>query len=97
MQFIQVMDCQTSKYDDLAALEDEWRQATEGKRTLRRSIVARDRDDPTRYFILAFFDDYDSAMVNSELPETAAFGEKQQAVLDRPMIFTNLDVIEDRN
>ena len=40
-------------------LEDKWRAATEGKRTLRRSIVARDRNDVTRYLIFAFFDSFE--------------------------------------
>ena len=95
--FIQTMECHTSNIDELSALEDEWRAATEGKRTLRRSIVAHDRDNPNRYVIFAFFDDYDSAMVNSNLPETGEFGAKQEALLDAPIVFTNLDVIDDRN
>ena len=97
MEFIQIIEMRTSKFDELNALEDEWRKATEGKRTLRRSIIARDRNDPERYLILAFFDDYESAMVNSNLPETAEFGQKQSALLDGPMVFTDLDVIEDQN
>src|SRR4051794_284605 len=32
--------------------------------------------DPDRYLVIALFDDYDSAMVNSNLPEPQAFGEK---------------------
>ena len=67
-----------------------------GKRTLRRSILARDREHPDRYFVLAFFDSYESAMENSDLPETANFGAKQAQVLDQPMRFTNLDIIEDK-
>jgi len=97
MGFIQIIECRTSRYDELTALEDEWRAATEGKRTLRRSVVARDRNDPNRLLILAFFDDYESAMVNSNLPETTEFGQKQQALLDTPMVFTDLDVLDDRN
>ena len=58
--------------------------ATAGKRTLRRSVVGRDRNDPDRHIVIAFFDDYDSAMVNSNLPETADFGQKQTALLDGP-------------
>ena len=65
------------------ALDDEWEQATEGKRTLRRSIITRDRNDPDRYLILAFFDSYESAMENSNLPETAAFAEKQMPLARR--------------
>ena len=96
MAFVQIIELQTSKYDEIAKLEDEWRKATEGKRTLRRSIVARDRKDPNRILILAFFDSYDSAMINSNLPETSAFGEKQAALADGPMKFTDLDIIEDQ-
>jgi hypothetical protein len=97
MEFIQIIECHTSKFDEMQKLEDEWRAATEGKRTLRRSIVTRDRNTPDRYLILAFFDDYDSAMVNSSLPETNEFGQKQQAVLDAPMTFTDLDVLVDQS
>jgi len=97
MEFIQVIECRTSKADELAALEDEWEKATEGKRTLRRSIVTRDRNDPERYLILAFFDSYESAMENSNLPETNEFGQKQAALLDGPMVFTDLDVVDDRS
>jgi hypothetical protein len=46
--------------------------------------------------VFAFFDSYESAMENSNLPETTAFGEKQGALLDGPMEFTDLDVIDDR-
>jgi hypothetical protein len=35
-------------------------------------------------------------MVNSNLPETQAIGEKQFALLDAPPQFTDLDVIDER-
>ena len=97
MEFIQMIEMRTSRFDEVQELEEEWLAATEGKRTLRRSIVAKDRNNPERVFVLAFFDSYESAMVNSNLPETTAFGEKQTAFLDGPMQFTDLDVIEDRS
>jgi len=46
--------------------------------------------------VIAFFDDYDSAMLNSNLPETQEFGERQSALLDAPPVFTDLDVVEER-
>jgi quinol monooxygenase YgiN len=95
--FIQIIDMRTSQANEVMRLEEEWRAATEGTRTLRRSIVARDRNDPERHLVIAFFDDYDSAMVNSNLPETQAFGEKQAAFLDGPPQFIDLDVIDDRD
>ena len=96
MAFVQLIDMRTKNVDEIMKLEEEWEKATEGKRTLRRSVVGRDRNDPDHYIVIAFFDDYDSAMVNSNLPETTTFGEKQSALLDGPMQFTDLDVIDDR-
>jgi len=97
MAFVQIIECRTGEFDKIQQLEDEWRAATEGKRTLRRSIVARDRTDPRRHMILAFFDSYEAAMENSDLPETSEFSTKQAALLDGPMAFQNLDIIEDRS
>ena len=96
MAFIQLIDMRTKNADEIIELEGEWEKATEGKRTLRRSIVGRDRNDPDHYVVVAFFDDYDSAMVNSNLPETQEFGQKQTALLEGPMEFTDLDVIDER-
>ena len=97
MAFIQIIEARTKKEDELRALGDQFFAATEGKRTLQRSIVTRDRNDPSRHLILAFFDSYESAMENSNLPETAAFAEKQMALLDAPPTFFDLDVIEERS
>lgn len=96
MKFVQLMDIRTKNVDEIQKLEDEWEKATEGKRTLRKAIVGRDRNDPDRHIIIAFFDDYDSAMANSNLPETHAFGEKQFALLEGPPTFTDLDIIDER-
>jgi hypothetical protein len=94
--FVQIIEMRTKNYEQLQALGDEFFAATEGKRTLRRSLVTRDRNDPDRYLILAFFDSHESAMENSILPETAAIAEKQMPLLDAPPTFYDLDIIEDR-
>ena len=96
MKFVQLIEMRTSRVDELRQLEEEWEQATEGKRTLRKAIVGRDRNDPDRHIVIAFFDDYESAMENSNLPETQAFGEKQLPLLDAPPTFTDLDVVDER-
>ena len=97
MEFIQIIELRTSKVDELRAMQREWEKKTEGKRTLRRSIISRDRNDPNRYLVFAFFDSYESAMANSNLPETTEFGLSQTALLDGPPVFTDLDVIEERS
>jgi len=97
MAFAQIMEIKTSKYDAIADLDRQWREATEGKRTLRREIVARDRNNPNRYVVLAFFDDYESAMENSNLPETREFSARFNEFTDGPVTFQDLDIIEDNS
>jgi quinol monooxygenase YgiN len=96
MAFIQTIEVTTSKIDEIRALEEKWRAATEGKRTLRRSIICHDRNDPKKYVIFAFFDSYESAMQNSQLPETSEFADAQRALLDGEPVFRDFDVIEEQ-
>ena len=96
MSFIQAIVYRTSDPDGVRRVDEEWEQATEGVRTARRSIVARDRNDPTRFFALVFFDSYESAMVNSNLPETQALSQKFASLTEEGPTFYDLDVVDDR-
>ena len=96
MKFVQLIEMRTKHVDEIRKLEDEWEKATEGKRTLRKAMIGRDRNDPECHIVIVFFDDYDSAMANSNLPETQALGEKQFALLEGPPTFTDLDIIDER-
>lgn len=95
MEFIQLVDAHTDHFDEISAAGKEWEEATAGRRTSRRTITTRDRNDPRRFVILAFFDSYESAMENSNLPETQALSEKLSGLVDGPVAFHDLDVIED--
>jgi hypothetical protein len=95
MPFVQIVQWQTSKLDELRAAVEEWQKATEGKRTLVRSVVCEDRDQPGRHVVIAFFDSYEDAMKNSALPETDTLSKKTAALADGPPTFYNLDVIEE--
>lgn len=97
MSFIQIIEVKSSKLDEIRALDEEWQKATEGKRTARRSIVTRDRKDPDLVRIIVFFDSYESAMENSNLPETQEFAAKWAELVDEPPTFLDLDVIDDRS
>lgn len=94
MGFVQMIDLRTDNVDGLKKIDEEWRSATEGKRTIRRQIVAQDRNDPSHLVILVFFDSYESAMENSNLPETQACAE-QYAAVAQGINFLDLDVIEE--
>jgi quinol monooxygenase YgiN len=97
MAFVQIIEFNSADIDSVRKLDEEWEQATEGKRTARRALVARDRNHPGRYFTIVFFDSYESAMENSRLPETQAFADRLGALTDGPATFHDLDIIDDRS
>jgi hypothetical protein len=94
--FMQIIEFRTADIDGFRQVEEEWRRATEGKRTVRRDLIARDRSDPERYFVVVFFDSYESAMENSGLPETRHAAEQYMKLSSGPPVFHDLDILEDR-
>ena len=93
---MQIIEFRTAEMERARQVDDDWWRATEGKRTVRREVLARDRSDPDRYFAVVFFDSYESAMENSSLPETQAAAEQHAKMSDSPPVFYDLDVVEDR-
>ncbi len=94
--FMQIIEFRTSDIKGVRRTDQEWMQATEGKRTVRRQLLARDRTDPGRYFAIEFFDSYESAMENNDLPETQAAAEQYMKLSDDEPTFYDLDIIEER-
>ena len=91
-KFVQIIEYQSSKFDEMQKLSDEWRAATEGKRSVGRVTVCADRDRPGTYLTIAEFPSYEDAMKNKDLPETGEFAGRMQALADGPPSFRNLDV-----
>ncbi|HEX4435054.1 MAG TPA: hypothetical protein VH012_09485 [Acidimicrobiales bacterium] len=92
MPFIQIIELQTGKPDEVDALVAEWRKKTAGKRTALRGTMTSDRDRPDTYVQIVEFPSFEAAMANSELPETAQLAEKLRALADGDMAFRNLEV-----
>jgi hypothetical protein len=97
MAFVQIIEFRTSDIDRARQIDDEWWRATEGKRTVRRELLGRDRSDPGRCFAMVFFDSYESAMENSNLAETQEFADQYRKMCDGPPVFYDLDIVEDRS
>ncbi len=97
MGFVQVIEFRTSKIDEVRKVGDEWEASTGPDRKARRIVVAEDRDNPGHYFNIVFFDSYESAMENSNLPETQELSKKMMALGDGPPTFYNLDILDDRS
>ncbi|MDI3329595.1 MAG: hypothetical protein QJR09_02525 [Micrococcus sp.] len=95
MAFIQLVEYTTSRPDEVDGIIAEWQQAGQGKRTARRALNTRHREDPNRYCQIVFFDSYESAMENSQLPETQEFARRMAELVDGEPTFRNLDVVED--
>jgi hypothetical protein len=97
MTFVQIIEFRTADIDGARQIDDEWWRATEGKRTVRRELLGRDRSDPSRCFAIVFFDSYESAMENSDLAETQESAEQYRKMCDGPPVFYDLDIVEDRS
>lgn len=97
MTFAQIIEFRTSDIDKMRQIDQQWWNATEGKRTARQQILARDHSDPDRYFAMVFFDSYESAMRNSALPETNAASEQYMGAAEGPPVFHDLDIIDERS
>ena len=92
MEFIQIIEFTTTRFDEVEAVMNEWVTKTEGKRNARRGTLTADRDRPNTYVQIVEFPSYEEAMANSKLPETADFAEKVSKLCDGPATFRNLDV-----
>jgi hypothetical protein len=96
MAFIQIIDFHTTRLEEGLPLVEEYLTKTEGRRTAGRSILCQDRADPNHYLNIVFFDSYESAMENSQLPETAELATKLGELADGPETFLDLEVLDDR-
>lgn len=95
MAFIQIIEYQTSKIDELTAALDGWLAATKGKRAATRGVQTKDRDAANTYVQIVEFPSYEDAMANSNLPETGEFAAKLASLCDGPPSFRNLEVIRE--
>jgi hypothetical protein len=96
MAFIQIVDFETDKIDEMRKLDAEWgdKAPADGP---SRGILCADRDNPGRFLQIVFFDSYEAAMRNSDDPITNEFAGKMAALAKGPAKFVNLDVVNDQN
>ena len=95
MGFVQIIQYETSKFDEMQKIGEEWEAAAAADSKARRRVLCQDRDHPGRYANIVFFDSHEEAMENSELAVTQEYSQKMMALADGPPSFLNLDVIED--
>jgi hypothetical protein len=97
MTFIQIIEYQTSRMEEVEALGKEFRevsaQATDAARPLRGTVTA-DQDRPGYYLSIVEFDSADAAMEASSRPETQDFFGRLTELMDGPPKFYNLGVVD---
>ncbi|WP_046733105.1 ester cyclase [Streptomyces humi] len=95
MTFMQVIECRTSRFEELDRLLDRWVEQTKGKRTATHAVVGMDRSDASHVVEIVEFPSYEEAMRNSRLPETDEVFHEMLALCDQMPKFTDLDVVRD--
>jgi len=95
MTFVQLIDCKTSRFDEMNRLMDTWVEQTKGKRTASHSVIGKDRSDASHFVEIVEFPSYEEAMRNSKLPETDRIFREMVALCDEMPTFTDLDVVRD--
>ena len=96
MEFVQVIEFETTKWDEMRALGDEFRKVRAGSNDPKPMSImhVKDRDRPNTYRIVARFESYEEAMANSEREDTSALAQRMSALCDNQS-FHNFDVIEE--
>lgn len=93
MGYVQIIELQTSRFEEIDALHETWLAETEGVRKTISEMVVKDRDRDGRYLVIVEFADLADAEANNELAATNRFAEGLGPLLDAPPIFHNLDLV----
>jgi hypothetical protein len=94
--FIQIIEMQTSRGEEVEALGKEVRQRLDdgSASSPKRGTFTEDRDRPGIFYNIVEFESYEAAMQNSSRPEVGDFAGRLAKLCDAPPKFYNLDVRE---
>ena len=97
MKFVQIIDFETERFDEMEQLMEGARQRMEGQEGgPTHSTLLKDRDTPGRYLAVIEFESFEEAMRNSERPETSQMAEQLGELCTRAPRFVNCDLLESR-
>jgi hypothetical protein len=95
MKFVQIVDFETDRFDEMRALADEAEQRIAGRSDgPTHRLVLRDRNKPGHVLVVIEFNSYEEAMRNSEDPETTKMAQQMAALCSRPPSFTDCDLLD---
>ena len=91
--FVQIMELDTSKIDEVDALGRELAEVVGDQFKARKATTAEDRERRGHFYVIVEFESYEEAMENSDDPMTNVYAERMGGLLDGPPVFRNLDVV----
>jgi hypothetical protein len=92
-RFVQLIEFQTSRIDEVRTLERRWREAMEATGHAPAMSITKDRDRQNRYVWMVEFRSREHAARSDELEETRYIAEQLMKLADGPAVFRNLDVL----
>ncbi|MBB4753470.1 hypothetical protein [Actinoplanes lobatus] len=92
MAFIQIIEYETERADEMWALGEARSAAMGDSPPGFRLKVTQDRDDPKRFVTIVEFPSYEMAMENSAKADTDAFARQMAALCTGAPRYRNLDV-----
>jgi hypothetical protein len=93
MTFVQIIEYETTRAQEVDQLFADWLSATEGKRTATHELHAQDRDNTSHFVDIVEFPSYEEAMRNNDLPETRSVAERMRSLCTSEPRFVNLEVL----
>jgi hypothetical protein len=89
---MQIIDCHSSRLDEMEALSRRMQEdRPEGAPHFRRTI-AEDRNRPGHFMIIVEFESVEEAQRNSQDPVTRGYGQQMGEMLEGEPMFYDLDV-----
>ncbi|GGS01926.1 hypothetical protein GCM10010169_53370 [Micromonospora fulviviridis] len=93
MPFVQVVEYQTDRPDEVRRLSEEWTREHPSPGPARVTF-AEDRERPGHFVIVAEFDSYEQAMAHSGRPQTGEYAERIRQLASGEPRYLNLDVTQ---
>ncbi|OLL72121.1 hypothetical protein Ae168Ps1_0494 [Pseudonocardia sp. Ae168_Ps1] len=94
--FVQMIEFDTNRIEDMDGLVEEWMREIGTERTAQWYVVAEDRERPGTYVEVVGFPSHELAMRNSDHPATTRIAERMQKIATGEPTFRNLDVVRAR-
>lgn len=96
MEFLQVIEYQTSKPDEVQALGEAYRQKRladdDGSQAPGQVLFGKDRDRDNVYLTIVRFPSAEVAMENSQREDTGELAAQMAALCDGSPTFRNIDL-----